>query len=169
MSTPSYSDLNFYICDGLVVTSDSILALFMGDSSEADPDTLSWADIVGDDYIGYGSSDSSMEFDESLENQDLYNSLCRAEYDDNAIAEEQAGFCCQSLYADFDGEDSDSPMAVLIKATSATVADAEEPVVVTITEGVDADVYFGAEVFASAKGLAVSFAAVASTALVFAQ
>ena len=109
------------------------------------------------DFISAGDEGSSYEEDETLEGQEVANAECRAAYDDNAIAETQKGFCCQAIGVD------GTTMGAITSATelSGEVGEAFE------IEGME--VTYGAEVFASARGLGASLAAIASATLVFSQ
>ena len=151
------SELNFETCAQLVVDEATIDKAFkMGDFSDADPETTFYM-LSMTDFISAGDADSSFEEDETLEGQEYANSECRAEYDDNAIAETQKGFCCQAIAAD------GSVMGAITSATelSGEVGEAFALGGVEIT--------YGAELFGSARGLGASLAAIASAALVFAQ
>ena len=158
-------ELNYNICDTLVISAESIEAIFDGDTTILDPDTTA---AVGDDEISAGSDDSTYEADDTLEGQEIFNAMCRSEYDDNSLADTQKGFCCQAMFMDGGSEEASSAFAITTFATSVAAADPEEAVTFEFS-GIEIEMHFGAEAFASAKGLAASFAAVVSTALVFAQ
>lgn len=163
------SELNFNTCAGLVVTADSMTKVMTEfDFTDLDPEETFYSTSIGEEYISISSEGTSYEEDESLEGQEAANAVCRAEYDDNAIAETQEGFCCQTLVID-----GGAPYGSITSATKLS-KEVGETLEVTMThpgtgEEVTVEVIYGAEVFASARGLGASLAALASAALVFSQ
>ena len=163
------SELNFNSCAGLVLTADSMTKVMTeGSFAEIDPEETFYSTSIGEEYIYASSEGTSYEEDESLEGQEAANAQCRAEYDDNAIAETQEGFCCQTLIMD-----GGAPFGTITSATKLS-KEVGETLEVTMTnpvsgEEVTVEVDYGAEVFASARGLGASLAALASAALVFSQ
>ena len=165
------SELNFNSCAGLVVTVDSVTKVMTEfDFTGLDPEETFYSTSIGEEYIYASSEDSSFEADESLEGQESANAQCRAEYDDNSIAETQEGFCCQAILV------GGSDLGTMGSITSATKLSKEvgETLELTMTDPstnteVTVEVTYGAEVFASARGLGASLAALASAALVFSQ
>ena len=165
------SELNFNSCAGLVVTVDSVTKVMTEfDFTEVDPEETMYSTSIGEGYISVTDPESSFEYDESLEGQESANARCRAEYDDNSIAETQEGFCCQAILVD--GSEGGA-MGSITSATklSKEVGEALELKMTNPSDNteVTVEVTYGAEVFASARGLGASLAALASAALVFSQ
>ena len=137
------------------MTEDSVVPLFSDDYSELDPNDTTYRVILGQNYIATNNAESTYEWDDSLEGQELANSMCRAEYDDNQLAEGQKEFCCQAIAVETD---------LIGIITIAKKLSGEEGAGFTVNE---LDTTYGAELFASARSLGASIAALASAAIVF--
>ena len=159
------SELNFDTCAGIVITLDTITQLFEESSSAGlDPESTMYQDSITG-FVGAYDEGSGFEADETLEGQEAANAQCRWEYDENSIADTQKGFCCQAM-------DTGMGVGGLISSATKTSGETGEAVDYTMGSGEQSmtiTVEYGAEAFASARGLAASLAAVASAALVFAQ
>ena len=144
-------------CVGVEITADTLEAYAgSGDLAELDKADVLYANTDAD--FEYGDEDDYTALaEQELEGQELANAECRMEYDLNSL---EAGFCCQAFSLDMDG--MDTPMGLIASSTKLEAA----------AEGVtfmDADVFIGAELFASASGMGVSLLTLAASVLVFSQ
>ena len=85
-------ELNSFICDGLILTEDSLLSyLDSYDLTAMDPDVTLWINkLASDDWIGAWDEDTTSSWDHLTE-ESAYHEFaaadCRGEYDDNQIAD----------------------------------------------------------------------------------
>ena len=164
-------NLNFKFCDGLDISVENIFGMAFGMFEGIDPDGTMWWNKIGrDDYIPSYDEESSYSAGnvEYTSASDYYTAaataMCRAAYDDNDIASQQLGFCCQALCMEYDDENC-GIYGFLTDAISTTQSEAIEEEI----SGTTYYVYFGAELFDSARVLGASLASLTVGALVFYQ
>ena len=152
------TELNKYICDGTVITQEAFDKTMDGDESANDPKGLEIELDKGEDMIAADVAEKIAE----LEGHDKGVAICRALYDLNEM---EGGFCCFTTKMEIDNEAGYG--GTMINSKKAVLNDID-PIVVDFGEGYEITVTWGAEVFASAKGLAASALTMAA-AMVIAQ
>ena len=152
------TQLNKYICKGTVFTQESFEKMMAGDDSAVDPKGL----VIELDKNEEEFSADVAEKIAELEGHDNGVAFCRALYDLNKI---EGGFCCQIIGSEFNNEAN--YRGGLINSKKAVLNDID-PIVIDYGAGMVLTVTWGAEVFASAKGLAASALTMAA-AMVIAQ
>ena len=152
------TQLNKYICDGTVFTQEAFDKTMDGDESANDPKGLEIELDKGEDMIAADVAEKIAE----LKGHDKGVAFCRALYDLNKM---EGGFCCLTLGMEFDNEADYT--GTMFNSKKAVLNDID-PIVVDFGEGMELTITWGAEVFASAKGLAASALTMAA-AMVIAQ
>ena len=130
-----------------------------GDDSAVDPKGL----VIELDKNEEEFSADVAEKIAELEGHDNGVAFCRALYDLNKI---EGGFCCQITGTEFMDNEVDY-RGMLVNSKKAVLNDID-PIVVDYGGGMESTITWGAEVFASAKGLAASALTMAA-AMVIAQ
>ena len=153
------TQLNKYICKGTVVTQETYEKILEGDYSATYPEGVA---IVLDKYADEFSADVAEKIAE-LEGHDNGVAFCRALYDLNKI---EGGFCCHITGTEFMENEVDY-RGTLVNSKKAVLNDID-PIVIDYGGGMESTITWGAEVFASAKGLAASALTMAA-AMVIAQ
>ena len=154
------TELNKYICAGTVVNQEAFEAAMDGDESKMDPDALAIEYDKGESDIAADVAEKIAE----LEGHDYGVALCRALYDLNEM---EGGFCCQSTKVEVDMEGAEPSYNGMLFNSKKAVLNDVDPIVIDMG-GIDVTLTWGAEVFASAKGLAASALTMAA-AMVIAQ
>ena len=157
--------VNKYICDGTVITEDSMTETITmppgAGNPPYDPEGTEIDYSKGTDELEDAVVEAAME----LEGDERAVAVCRALYDLNEM---EGGFCCATLSLEY-GDYGTYYEELMTTATSVTLQDTD-PIVIeqeydgeTMTITVD----WGAEVFGQAKGLATS--AMAAAAIIMAN
>ena len=154
------TELNKYICAGTVVNQEAFEAAMDGDESKMDPDALAIEYDKGESDIAADVAEKIAE----LEGHDYGVALCRALYDLNEM---EGGFCCLTTKTEMDVEGFEPSYNGMLFSSKKAVLNDVDPIVIDMG-GIDVTLTWGAEVFASAKGLAASALTMAA-AMVIAQ